>query len=299
MTEPSDEPVATFTEPEHKPDFDEATSEDQAVANVMPIRSRLGLLDLPPDLRVMIFRHLLLYPFHESVGRRSRLSDVGSVGWGSESKPSVDRLNILRTSRLMYREASGVLYRENQYNFTKCFGLYSGCSLAHFPRVRDTIRNIQLDIHPWPMRVRIMEIGQFLRLIDLFGNPSILRGTLTVCFVSIDLSFRRLKWFIRALGRFTNFQTVELYLECWNNITRRGFRDELCHLVGHLKSALEPVLGYANFGSHGQHSLRFHPVHRRNRLEEHDWSDFLDGIRLELGEENVTNARDSETPVPN
>lgn len=62
MTEPDDEPVTNFTASENEPDVDEATAENQAVVNVISTRNRTELLDLPAQLRVMIFRHLLIYP---------------------------------------------------------------------------------------------------------------------------------------------------------------------------------------------------------------------------------------------
>lgn len=53
-----------------------------------------------------------------------------------------------------------------------------------------------------------------------YGSPSIARSTLTIEFflygptalILKDPSLR-LKWFVRALGRFTNFRTVELHVE--------------------------------------------------------------------------------------
>lgn len=60
MAEPSDQFVANLVASTHDPDLDEPRLEDGAVAEATPTRSRLGLLDLPAELRVMIFRQLLV-----------------------------------------------------------------------------------------------------------------------------------------------------------------------------------------------------------------------------------------------
>lgn len=64
---------------------DKATSASQAVVTVPSIRSSPGLLDLPPELRVMIFRHLLVEP------------DGVDLDWGIT--PRRHSLGILRTNR--------------------------------------------------------------------------------------------------------------------------------------------------------------------------------------------------------
>lgn len=63
MTEPSDQPIANLTALEKEDNVDEATPENQAVANVT--RDSPGLLDLPLEIRLTIFRHLLV--FHHGV----------------------------------------------------------------------------------------------------------------------------------------------------------------------------------------------------------------------------------------
>lgn len=67
----------------------------------MPTRSGPGLLDLPAELRLMIFRHLLVSP-----------DDIELVSWAPKLGFSLD---LLRKSKLIHREASDVLYGENHY----------------------------------------------------------------------------------------------------------------------------------------------------------------------------------------
>lgn len=237
-------------------------SETRAVANLVSTRSPLGLLDLPPEIRIMIFRHLLVYPY-----------SLANKLWPIGPRPSVV---ILRTNKLVHREAFEVLYGEN--TFFKLFWS-SYCFQNWFPRVSDTMQNIHMEI---AMCRKSSDIQKFLTLIHYF-DPSIIRGTLVVEFLTEFSLVHPLKWFIRALGRFTNFRTIEVHVH-----------DPLCyhrnifHLRDYLKTALEPLLGYAQ----GCNTLRFHPLdHRKPYKEDGDWADSLDGIRLEW-KENVMDADD-------
>lgn len=59
MIKLDDPPVIT----DYKPEVDDATlRKPTAAANVITTRSGPGLLDLPSETRLMIFRHLLVYP---------------------------------------------------------------------------------------------------------------------------------------------------------------------------------------------------------------------------------------------
>lgn len=92
MTEPSTHSIANFIASEERPDVDEVTSEDQAVAEFMSTRSQLGLLDLPAEVRVMIFRHLLAGPPIQ-------------IGFGPWTRGFQLYPDILRTSKLIHRES--------------------------------------------------------------------------------------------------------------------------------------------------------------------------------------------------
>lgn len=102
MGEPSDQQVANLTASESEAGVDEATSENQAVANFMSARSPLGLLDLPSEVRLMIFRHVLVSPW-----------GIFLTGWPRTSSPPVA---ILRTGKLIYTEAFEIFYKENEFN---------------------------------------------------------------------------------------------------------------------------------------------------------------------------------------
>lgn len=76
------------------------TSGNQAVVEVISTRRPLGLLDVPPEFRLTIFRHLLIAP-----------NGLWLVDWSGIPRPPVD---ILRSSRVIYREALEVFYGENR-----------------------------------------------------------------------------------------------------------------------------------------------------------------------------------------
>lgn len=248
-----------------------------AVSNALSTRRRLGLLDLPPELRLMIYRYLLVHP---------HTLDRSSIAPGY--RPFV---NILRTSRTIHREALDILYRENQ--FANCLWPSGYPILPSPPQIIDMIQNIYVDIF---LMYNIFLVKKFMKYVHQFGNRFIIRGTLTVDFVFLVHFDRPLednifpvRWFRIALGRFTNFRTVELHAYT------RGIGEPLFDVLEYLKTALEPVLGYAEDGMREANCLRFHPVDHWNRwgeLDGGDWADFLDGIRLEWNE-NVADTDDS------
>lgn len=277
----------SFAGSEEEFDFDKATSRNRAVINVTSTRHRTGILDLPAELRVMIFRHLLIHP--DGIDLR-----FGS----SEPLPSLD---ILRTNRLIHREASEVLYKENRFlNFlgTMLFCLDSRRLVNTIPMMADQIQNIHVKVR---LSVTSLAIDDFLTFMPYLGDSSTTRGALTVDF---NLGFIGpkwpipLRWFIRALGRFTNFKTIELHVQTWSS------RDDgrIFDVLEHLKLNLEPVLGNVEvLSSEAKDMLRFHPLNHRDRLNRliepnnDDWADSLDGLRLEWNEvELATNADDTE-----
>lgn len=227
----------------------------------------------------MIFRYLLVYP--QALG----------IGWLGLKPP----VAILRASRLIHREAFDILYRENKFvgSFTS-----SRWSIIRFPRILDTVQNIEYNVSvlPGPLAGK-----GFLKLMHHFGTPSTIpgtrRGTLTVNF-SLEARFHLpLKWLVRPLRRFTNFQTIELH------VYRDGRREPMVTVLDYLEAALKPTLGDAEDCSRARNGLRFHPIDHRNRCKElddghGDWGDFLDGIRLGYNDE-ITNAEGFQPSVLN
>lgn len=279
MSESNNQPFVNPTVPDHEPDVDEVISRDGAVSKVISTSSGPGLLDLPPEVRMMIFRHLLVLP-DPLMGWRS------SAIWLANTRDMIKRgirddmgrtydliypnLGLMRTCKLIHNEAFDVLFKENQFNLSHS---NPPCPLTPFPRVIDTIQNIDIGIYMHRKALRRPRGDQytdwviFVKAIHLFGNPSITRRNLLVR-MSIEVP-DALKWFVGALGRFTNFVTIDLRLESW-------FPPKvLFEWSEYLKTSLEPVLGYADEyknerDCYGQ-SIRcflFHPVDHRNRSRE-------------------------------
>lgn len=95
---------------------------------------------------------------------------------------------------------------------------------------------------------------RFLDFGELYGYPPAIRGRLAVTLKPYTPYKHGLKWFVRALSRFLNFRTIELYFDS-------RFLD--FHAREWLQTALEPMLGPAEvvekFGRR-EKSLKFHPV---------------------------------------
>lgn len=264
MTEPIHQPVASLSAPENEPDID--TSENEAVASIISTRNPMRFLDLPLELRFMIYRHLLVRPHS---------LEITSVNPGPRLS-----VNVLRTSKLVHREASDVLYRENR--FTNCAMSPYEC-LTPFPRILDAIQNTDVGLLMKPQG--FLPLNGFLRFMHYFGAPSITRDTLRINFAVLTPRARPvegfripLRWLRRSLGRFTNFRTVELQI--WHDGV---VQDRFFDMLDFFEAALAPVLGPAETSAGPRDGLRFHPLDHRNRtrdLRGGDWADFLDGIRL-------------------
>ncbi|MCJ1465443.1 hypothetical protein MMC07_004061 [Pseudocyphellaria aurata] len=271
--------VAGLTGLETEKDADTDTSGTQANADVTASRRTTGLLNLPPEVMQTILRHILVYPHRLPLATLPR----------SAQPPA----NILRTNRLIYQQAFDILYREN--HFSDVFESNSlwprSYSLAQFPRVMRTMQSIQLDIYMSAryfqldiyMSARYFQLDSFLKLLLHFGAPDTVRRKLTLRILLDHLTIGPLKCFVHAMGRFTNFRTIELLVD------RFGFRERV--VIGmrdQLAVALQPLLGSAERFFHkedyvGCEGLRFHPTDRQSRLRanEGDWVDTVNRLRLE------------------
>ncbi|MCJ1263362.1 hypothetical protein MMC22_003232 [Lobaria immixta] len=264
MAESSNQVVATLTAPDHEPDVDKASSRNQAVAKVT---SKPSLLDLPPEIRLMIYRHLLV-----------RSDALPQYWWYWPHEPPPDG-NILKTCRLIYKEASHVLYTENAFrDFFWCS--YPGGGGLGSPRIREILQNLHFELQVIQQKrdYKAVEMCTFKKFGKLYGYPSAIRGRLTVILKPYKPYKQELPWLARALSRFVNFKTIELYLD-------NKFLD-CVHVLEWLQTALEPMLGRAEvvekFGYRGK-GLQFHPVDQRDLSkgpDDADWVEFLNGIHL-------------------
>ncbi|MCJ1268089.1 hypothetical protein MMC22_007975 [Lobaria immixta] len=286
MTEANDQPFVNLIAPDQEPDVDEAISRNRAVTKVISKPSGPGLLELPPEIRLMIFRHLLVLP--------NSLPDW----WGNSNEPFPD-LSILRTTKFIHKEAFDVVYKENWFNI---WFWQPPFLLTGFPRIINTIQNIKTQIFLgktlWGFKEPRRDVPVLVQLGQFVGNRSVIRRELVLTLHIGHTGPRHLKWLIGALGRFSNFRTLQLNLHEYG-IHHSGFF-EWCE---HLKTVLEPVLGNAEkFVMEDWNPtaifLRFHPVDHQNhsRGAHDDDCDYLDGIRLGWNE-TLTDADDSGRPI--
>ncbi|MCJ1463326.1 hypothetical protein MMC07_001933 [Pseudocyphellaria aurata] len=230
------------------------------------------LLYLPPEVRLIVYRHALLEPSELPCHWLPMLLRDSGV----QALPS-----LFFTSRLIRRESIEAFHRINR------FYLYCWVPLTVIPsrRMSDMLQNlhvrISLSIQRQPARDR------FVHVINTYGNPGIIRGTLYVqimLFPGLHLRGIRhpsLRLYLRGLGRFTNFRVVEV------EIYNRGTPDLGTSLYyNSVENALRFVLGPATPGAlgNGNNGLTFFPqrfLNTKPLRKNLDWIDHLGELRLD------------------
>lgn len=193
-------PVASEAQLERHSVTSEVASKSTPSANVKSTSSGLGLLSLPPELRVHISRYLLLKP--------RPLSDFEPIH------------AILSTCQLIRREAFQVMYRENFFDID--FYPYLSSMLAN-QYIRDAIQNIHFEPELYGLSASRTDDAvscyplaylsrlKMITLLREFGSPqpAIVRGTLNIIFHVGAYEISMFPWFLEALRRFTNFLIIQ------------------------------------------------------------------------------------------
>lgn len=164
----------------------------------MPARSQLEFLDLPPELRLMIYCHLLVC-----------LKQLAFMKCSDPVRPSAA---ITRTSRLVYREAFMVLYRENQFRHPSEYCDFSLGSVSTYQSIHIHFNMDEEDE---------AAVEEFEEVMHDLGDLSIIRDNLIVQVYLDDGhgsddgydSTDSLEWLAQILGQSTHFNTIELHLE--------------------------------------------------------------------------------------
>lgn len=261
-------------------ELEDTPPQGQFVSNVttenLPTSStasrRNWLLYLPPELRLIIYHYVLQLPYD--------LPYNPQRFWGYSDIQAVT--GILRTSRLFREEGVDVFFRRNTFLVRR---LVQPFQVIPSRRIADRLQNIVIDIR---IAVALQRPrARFIDIIHNFGDPAIVRRTFRVnFFMSLRYILRRppLDFFIRGLGRFTNFEVVEVDLF----YRRRPAMSTAVH-CDRVERALQFVLGPAEPRAAG-HGLTFLPqqfLRAQPSRENCDWMDYLDGIRLDWnGDEN-------------
>lgn len=247
---------------------DEVASNSPSTPTAISRSSRLGLLSFPPELRVHVFRHLLLED-------RPLSAYLPSANY--EPFPA-----ILSTCRLIRREALQVLYGENTFYINYLHPRH--WSILNDRQIADTIQNVHFN-------VRLDESSPFMRRLSFIdairelGSPAIIRGTLSIIFHRGPFRNYIDTWFLRFLPRFPNFRTVQFeFLNDSNSPEIAGYTESVCPLLcSTYKYGLKRFFGPPHLFAN-ECGLRFHPheYHNARRPIDTDWADYLDGIRLNM-----------------
>lgn len=240
--------------------------------------TRNWFLYLPPEIRLIIYSYVvrLPYPVWYSLPITQRRSQTTGIG------------NIIFASRVIRRESLDVFYRENTF-------YAPGFPLLPSRRIADRIQNLIITESVWCFHQEIRDT--LISLIPIYTDPAIIRGTFTVNFER-RFTFRifRLNYFLRALGRFTNFRTVRIYII--DDIMTHHVQS-VVPLYDHVENTLRSVLGPVEPRT-PESGLTFFPqrfLNAQPRREDIDWMDRLEGIRFDWNEEETNSYADESGPL--
>lgn len=267
---PNDQPMSDVDSgSDHSGNLSAANEQIAASSSIqthISANSRMGLLSLPPELRVMVYRHLIVQDHPISTDWQ----------YSTNSPP------ILDTCELIRQEVFQVMFAENTFFIGV---MHPAVSILNDPQISAIIQNVRYEARlnstsPHPRKLN------FIHVLREFGSPAIVRSTLTIIFhVGACGNNDLLSWFNRGLARLTNFRTVQFEFVPYS-AHKRAHRlcPEICN--GHEKR-FAPVFGPAESFANGR-GLLFHPQEFLNSLPrevEVDWMDYLDGIRLDWNQD--------------
>lgn len=260
----------------------EAASENSSSTNVISTNSRLGFLSLPGELRLSVYRELLLHDHPLS---------TEWPGAGYQPFPA-----ILHTCTLIRREAFQVMYGENTFYMDF---MHPTHSILKNRQLRDRIQNVEFEANLCDLSSQT----KFLHLMREFGSPSIVRGVLNIIFrVGASENDGLHSWFAVSLRKFTNFRIIQIeYVAAFRSSLPGAYdlAQQLCPILcdAH-KHSLTPVFGPA-ISFTCRHGLRFRPQSYLNSLPpDVDWMHHLDGIRLNWNQD-PTDVDESEASAQN
>lgn len=267
--------ITNGAEIENRSVNNQVASENSPTTNVVLTSSGPGLLSLPAELRVQVIRDLLLE--HRPL----------STYWlGADYQPFPA---IFNTCTLIRREAFEIMYGENIFNIGV---LHATHSILNNQEIRDTIQNVQFEAEldePPPHQSQ----WDFLKLIQVFGSPCIVRGTLNIIFHVGPHHNGLYDWFQGLLPRLTNFKTirVEFVLAADSAEDRCPAALLAATLLNMLELTFTPLFGPAVFFRANGVGLDFHP---RDFLDSQDLTD-ADESESEVSTQNSDSDDESET----
>lgn len=263
---------------ESNPAINEVAWENPSITtnDVVPASSQIGLLSLPPELRLLVYRQLLLEPLEE--GRAL------STEWRHERYQLFTA--ILHTCTLIRQEAFQVMYGENFFFIGFSHPTHS---ILDNQKVRDTIQNVHFVAgRPDDTLIRKNE-RDLIHIIRQFRSPAIVRGTFSILFYVGGHRRDHFSWFPRYLPAFTNFRVIRItFVFSFANrhdpfhLTNQYYVETYSTFCDAYERDFTPIFGPALSYADGC-GLQFHPQDYLKSLPpkvDDDWMDYLDGIRL-------------------
>ncbi|MCJ1462544.1 hypothetical protein MMC07_001146 [Pseudocyphellaria aurata] len=173
-----------------------------------PTSPRNWILYLPPEIRLLIYRFVVQLaddiPYHLRFSWRS---------------PGMETLaGILHTSRLIRRESINVFFQVNVFTVNPWFmKMFPTFTVTPSRQISQMIQNLTIEVRVSAIPQQPQPREEFMDVINTFGDPRFIRGTLRVQFcvyLPPDDIVRQSpqRFFIRGLRRFTNFQIVQIDL---------------------------------------------------------------------------------------
>ncbi|MCJ1467991.1 hypothetical protein MMC07_006617 [Pseudocyphellaria aurata] len=296
MTEPTNSPIHNDTEPEDKAKAPENTvmhdgiTQNQALGsatarNPLPTATstRNWILYLPPEIRRIIYRHVLQEPCELSWNWLPSLSQSGL-----QALPG-----LFFTSRLIYRESMEAFYRVNTFYV---HSWHPRMALSPSRPMSHLLQNLHVPV--WLSEHGHIDRRQFGEVIKAIGDPNIIRHTLYLeikMFPPSDMfPLPSMQFLHQGLGRFTNFRHVEVGISYTN-------RPDLSCAMQYegVVNAMQQVLGPATCGRlrNGRNGLTFHPQRFLNRQppqESVDWIDHLGELHRLWNEDDSTSGQNTD-----
>lgn len=261
----------------------EVASEDPATNHAISTNTELRLLSWPVELRLIVFRFLLL----EHRPLSTNWMDAAYIAFPA----------IFKTCRQIRREAFQVMFGENVFfvRFPR-----PRFSLLHNRLVVNTIQKLHVSVclndpsyHPRRLN--------FFRAIHEFGSPAIVRNALNVIVYVGNATPRHLLLrYVGGLGRFTNFRNIRIeFVPDPEQLDPVG---GLCFLTCRVcEDYFTPMFGPAEVFADGC-GVQFYPQSHLSSLPPIvyvDWMDYLDGIRLDWDSDPLTNTDETDASAQN
>ncbi|MCJ1467999.1 hypothetical protein MMC07_006625 [Pseudocyphellaria aurata] len=241
-------------------------------------RTRNWIVYLPPEIRSMIYRLVL----QEAVELSTDWLPAIVRHSGVQGLPG-----LFFTSKLIHRESVEAFHHVNAFYIRSWVPTLT---IGPSRRLSDMIQNVRikftLSVVCKPHHSRFVDV------IRTFGDPGVIRGTL---FVQLVLYPRvahcarpSLQFYLRGLGRFTNFRVVEVEIY----YIQRPDLSTAAHYRG-VETALRHVLGPATCGPlrNGRVGLTFFPrqfLNRQPLQEKVDWINHLGEIYFDGNGEKMS-----------